>query len=156
MKSNSKRKAGRRLGAATLLACPFCGSKANGPEDISVTPKAGTWWQVMCSDEKGTDCCAWRAAASPELVAAKWNMRTNPYQDAYLQVVKDLQYTVERLKEETREKWKLKHALEQANVLAHRSRASDARYTTATRSRDSVQPACWTQNSFWRSPFVAP
>src|SRR6266550_8832104 len=28
------------------------------------------------------------------------------------------------------------------NVLAHRSRASDARHATATRSRDSVQPVC--------------
>src|SRR6266567_3341852 len=32
------------------------------------------------------------------------------------------------------------------NVLAHRSRASNAPHGTARSSRDSVQPACWAKN----------
>ena len=61
-----------------LKACPFCGSAANQPEDVSV-PKYGSWWQVMCSNEQ---CRAWRPGASPAKAAAEWNKRAGDRQPA--------------------------------------------------------------------------
>lgn len=61
-----------------LKACPFCGSEANQPEDVSV-PKYGPWWQVMCSNEQ---CRAWRPGASPAKAAAEWNKRAGDRQPA--------------------------------------------------------------------------
>lgn len=61
-----------------LKACPFCGSEANQPEDVSV-PKYGPWWQVMCSNEQ---CRAWRPGASPAKAARVWNTRAGDRQPA--------------------------------------------------------------------------
>lgn len=59
-----------------LKACPFCGSEANQPEDVSV-PNYGPWWQVMCSNEQ---CRAWRPGPSPAEAAHKWNTRAGDQQ----------------------------------------------------------------------------
>lgn len=74
---------------AQLKACPFCGSQAGQPEDVSVkyfdgtaNPNYGPWWQIMCLND---DCRAWRADASPELVAAKWNKRAGDREPAMTQ-----------------------------------------------------------------------
>jgi len=59
--------------------CPFCGSPAKQPEDVSVRKKNGEidwqygeWWQVMCGNE---ECRAWRSCSTAKKAAAKWNMR---------------------------------------------------------------------------------
>jgi len=87
MTTKSPTTCGAAVRSSDLLACPFCGSKANVPEDISVPPSTGTWWQIMCSDERKTDCCAWRAGESPEAVARKWNSRAMPEAAALMEIV---------------------------------------------------------------------
>lgn len=65
-----KPEAGLPLGAAPLLACPFCGAIPRPPEDISDPQYAGKWWQVQCPK-----CEAWRSGETPAVVSAKWNAR---------------------------------------------------------------------------------
>lgn len=69
-----------------LKACPFCGSEANQPEDVSV-PKYGPWWQVMCSNEQ---CRAWRPGSSPAKAAAEWNKRAGDRQPATIAEAKGI------------------------------------------------------------------
>lgn len=70
MATNSQSESGGVVSSAALLACPFCGAIPNKPNDISVTPNAGTWWEVMCPK-----CEAWRSGETPAAVSAKWNAR---------------------------------------------------------------------------------
>lgn len=73
--------------AAALLPCPFCGSPADGPLDVSVPHDAQNWWQIMCADENRAGCNAWRSAGTPEEVAEKWNSRAMPEVAAVMEIV---------------------------------------------------------------------
>ncbi len=72
MINDSQSESGGVVSSTALLACPFCGANPNTPEDISVTPNEGSWWQVMCPK-----CAAWRSGETPSAVSAKWNMRAH-------------------------------------------------------------------------------
>lgn len=76
-----------------LQACPFCGSEAKQPEDISVKGY-GPWWQVMCGNEQ---CRAWRPGATPAKAAAEWNKRAGDRKPEANQIAGNIAGSFQRL-----------------------------------------------------------